>query len=330
MRRRQHPILPYLEMWMDFWFFTPAPKANLVLFRFGTAILLLYVLFVRSFDLQAQIATSEMISRITMRELDPIYLPISIFSWVEGPVWMWVMHGSAILLAILLLMGVLSPLTAGLSLIFQLSYAHQNPLMLVGLDTLIIMALSYLTLANSSKVFGLLTPALPKRRPRLSSVEGAGQGEPDPKRELPWISLPVRVLQLHICLLYFQSALGKLTTDWLSGTALWHPRMMEMGVPFTLVTLQGEPHLTSLITYGLLLFEMFFGVLVWNRRLRYPVLICAVVVHLMVGLSWGLLPFNLMMIVLNLVFIPSRHMEFLLDAIRPLLTMPWLNPGYRL
>ncbi|NIR98466.1 MAG: hypothetical protein GWO03_10610, partial [Gammaproteobacteria bacterium] len=58
---------------------------------------------------------------------------------------------------------------------------------------------------------------------------------------------------------------------------------------YPLAQLQAEPYLTSIITYGLLLFELLYVVLIWIRPLRYPMLLVAVVVHLAVGATWSLM-----------------------------------------
>ena len=116
--------------------------------------------------------------------------------------------------------------------------------------------------------------------------------------------------------MYFQSGLSKLGTDWLAGAALWHPRWAKLGTPYSLEALQAEPYLTGLITYSLVLFELFYGVLIWVPALRYGLLAVAVFVHLSVGIWWGLLPFNLMMLAMNIVFLNTRHMEFLTSGFR--------------
>jgi len=171
-------------------------------------------------------------------------------------------------------------------------------------------------------VFGRPESEVPQYPPYLAYL--ADQLPRPPDAVLPWSALPVRVLQLHLTVLYLHSALSKLTTDWLAGTVLWHPRLVALGPLLPLETLQSAPYVTSLITYGLVLFELFYGVLIWVRPLRYPLLVLAVGVHLTVGFAWGLVPFNLLMLVLNLAFVPPAHLQSLVRFIRPLLVLPWV------
>jgi hypothetical protein len=299
----------------------------LALLRIGTALVLLYVLFVRSFDLDAEFTRVAWADPVVGRALDGIAWPFSLFRWFEGGGWLWSVHVLAMVVATTLLAGLLTPLSAALSLVFQLSYAHQNPIMLLEIDGLLLLALFYLSLVPSGRVlgvFGKVEPERPSFPPYLSYLEDE---LPRPEPGFGWSSLVLRVLQIHLCVLYFLSALGKLSTDWLAGLALWHPRLVELGTPYALSTLLAQPYLTSLVTYPLLLFELFYGVLIWIPALRYVMLALALAVHVGVGFAWGLMPFSLMMIVLNLAFVPPAHLESLLRVVRPLLVPPWLANG---
>ena len=311
--------------WLSFWFPTPAPYGQLALIRIGTALILLYTLFVGSFDLETRVGPAVWSDPATRAALDPIGWPFTVLLWVKATWWLWTMHVLAMLVAGALLAGVVSPLMAALSLAFQLSYAHYNPAMLLGLDGLLILALTYLSLVPSGRmlgVFGRPEIETPQYPPYLAYLADELPRRPD--AVLPWCALPVRMLQIHLSLLYLHSALAKLTTDWLAGTALWHPRLVALGALVPLETLQSTPWVTSVITYGLVLFELFYAVLIWVRPLRYPLLALALVVHLTVGIAWGLLPFNLLMLVLNLAFVPPAHLQSLVRFIRPLLVLPWV------
>ncbi len=309
--------------WMKFWFGAPAPHALLALLRVGTSLILLYALFVRSFDLTTAFTGEAGGISGSLEELNPVMWRLSIFQWVDSPIWLWSMHILAIVLAISLLAGILTPLSAVLCLAFQLSYIHWNPVMMLGMDSLLILALFYLSLAPSGR---MLTIFGSTRRDPPDSTDSFGS---DPRKSGPgtgwifWRWTVIRVIQIHLCLIYFQSALARLSSDWLAGSALWHPRLVELGVPFSLEALQGAPYLTSIITYGLVLFELFFGVLIWIPALRYPVLATAVLIHITVGITWNALPFNFMILVLNLVFVPAQHLEALIRVLRPILAIPW-------
>lgn len=309
--------------WRGFWYGGVPPRTKWALLRIGVALVLLYVLFIRSFDLTSLFTVGGQVRPELLAALDRVALPFSVFDWVGAAWWLWTMHAVALLAAAALLAGVWTPVAAGLSLVFHLSYMHHNPLMVVGLDGLLSMALFYLMLVPSGGVLGVLARTPGSGPVRYSYAPGELWAPPPPDEV--WANLPLRLLQLHLCALYLQSGLGKLTTDWLTGPAFWHPRLQALGVPLSAETLVSASWLPTLFTFGLVLFELAYPVLVWARPWRYPVLVAAVVVHLGVGLGWGHWPHNLLMLVLNMAFVPAAHLEWLYSRARPLLSLPWLS-----
>ncbi len=323
MSAQQLPWRRARSAWLSFWFGAPAPHAMLALIRIGTGLILLYVLFMRSFDLASRFTAAGAVPPEALQAVDPVAWRFSVFTWVDSAVWLWSMHVLAILAAATLLLGVATPLAALASLFFVLSYVHHNPLMVLGIDGLLTVALAYLALASSGRVLSAI-PRHDAGRPLRISYDPERVWEP-PAVAAAWASFPVRLLQVHLCLIYLRSGLAKLGTDWLAGLAFWHPRLLQRGSPLGLEALLAEPWLTSVLTYGLVLFQVLYGVLIWLPRLRYAVLGAAVVAHLGVGLAWGLLPFNLLMLVLNLAFVPREHLEALVERVAPLLTLPWMT-----
>lgn len=302
---------------------SPSPHALLALLRIGASLILLYVLFVRSFDLESNLTVMALGGREAVAPVDPLGGPFSIFTWSGGTGWLWTAHVLAMLTALLLLLGVLTPVMSLLSLVFQLAYVHHNPMMMVGIDALLMTVLFYLSFSASGQMLSVAPNRIFPRKRKFSPVEG--QVWSPEQTPFPWSGFPIRLLQLHICLIYLHSALGKMSTDWLMGAAFWHPHLVETGVPFTLETLLGTPWLTSMITYGLVLFELFFVVLVWQPRLRYPLLVLMAVVHITVGIAWDMMAFNLAMIMLNIAFIAPMHAHLFVEMVRPLLALPWLT-----
>lgn len=314
------------DAWTGFWFGVHAPNTVLALVRLGTGVMLLYVLFLRSFDLDGLFTTSAIMSPALRSVLDPMAWPFSVLEWVDHEIWRWSMHITAMILACIMVAGVWTSLAAGLSLIFQLSYAHTYPAMMVGLDALLILALGVLVIAPSGRVlgvFGRVDEDLPPLPPHLAHLED--EREPVSSQAPSWKWVGLRVLQVHLCLIYFHSALGKLASDWLAGSVLWHPLLNAAGVPMTVDSWVGRTALSGSLTFGLLLFELLYPALIWVRPLRYPLLALMVFVHLFVGIVWNTMPFNTMMLILNLSFLPAHHMEMVLRAVRPFLVMPWLS-----
>ena len=316
-----------VEGWLGFWFPLPEPRVKLALIRIGTGLLLLYVLYVRSFDLEPLFSRADLPHAPELDQMNPVGWKIGLMQWFPGGHWLWTVHVVAILLALLLVVGFFGPLCAFLSLLIQAAYAQHNPAMVISLDGLIMVALFYLMLTPSGKVLGVLSrfELAPTPQPHERKAEGfaAFLGE------FPWAGLGMRMLQIHLCLLYFHSALGKMSGPWMHGIAFWHPRLLSIEAPLTLQGLQDQSTLVSLIVFGLVLFELAYSILIWLPRFRYPVMMAAIVIHLGLMAGWGQVPFNLLMIVLNLVFLSDAHLELIYQRLGPWLRLPWLGNATR-
>lgn len=110
-----------------------------------------------------------------------------------------------------------------------------------------------------------------------------------------------RVLQLHLCLIYFFGGISKsLGVDWWNGNSIWRALTRP---PFDLVPadvlIRFAPLLPA-IGIVVCLLETGYPVLIWPRRTRLIWLIGILLMHLSIGLTMGLYLFALIMIVLNL------------------------------
>ena len=300
---------------MAFWY-APANLGQLAAMRIGVGLVLLFVLFVTGFDLQAHYSLNGWGDLFSLRGLDPVAWPFSIFDWFANDFWLWAVHITALLAALAFVLGVIPTWTGLLSVLFLLSYEHRNPAVALDLDGLLLMGVLYLSLTPSGRVF--------------SVVDGLGVRPSSPLGDLEpaaprWAGFPIRLLQIHLSLLYFFSGLGKLSPDWLAGVVFWHPRVAETGLPLAYDFMQAHPQLTVFVIYGAVLFQLFFAVLIWLPRFRYWMLGAAVVLHLAVGILWGKLPFNLLILVLDFAFVPPAHVDALLEKLVPVLTR-----GYQL
>lgn len=304
----------WVETWLRFWFDLPA-RNTLALIRIGAGMVLFYSLFIYSFDLINHLAPGGWAELAEVRRTDPMAWPFSLFDWVDAEWWLWTVHFTAMFIAAALVLGVVPFVTGPLALLFYLSYGHRNPAVMVGLDDLIVIALIYLSISPCAEVLTVIHRRPKRRRPRSPT-------EPDPQ-PFGWGGFVLRVLQIHVCLLYFVAALSSLFPEWLSGEVLIHPRLLERGLPLGADTLIHHPMLGEAVARGLTLLALFYGVLVWLPRFRYPVVALMVTVHVVVGIMWGLQAHNMMMIVLNLAFIDSRHLGWLGMAAAQLAQALW-------
>ncbi len=110
-----------------------------------------------------------------------------------------------------------------------------------------------------------------------------------------------RVLQLHLCLIYFFSGIAKaIGPDWWTGESLWRaltqPSFNQIPVGF----LAYGKALLPLAGIGVVVLELGYPVVIWIRRARSLWLTAVCVMHVMIGLTMGMYLFAFIMIVLNL------------------------------
>src|SRR5438445_3621652 len=110
-----------------------------------------------------------------------------------------------------------------------------------------------------------------------------------------------RVLQVHLCFVYFIGGLAKCLGDgWWNGSNLWRSLIRP---PFNLVS----PDILIRFKYALpalgisiCLLEVSYLVFIWMKKTRRVWLVCILAMHAAIGLLMGLYLFALVMIVLNL------------------------------
>ena len=110
-----------------------------------------------------------------------------------------------------------------------------------------------------------------------------------------------RVLQLHLCLIYFFSGLTKaLGRDWWNGINLWRSLIRP---PFDLIPaeiLVRFKYVFPIAGVAVLLLEIGYPFLIWHRRIGPRWLFAILVMHAGIGLAMGMYLFASVMIFLNL------------------------------
>jgi len=126
-----------------------------------------------------------------------------------------------------------------------------------------------------------------------------------------------RVLQLHICIVYFFSGLTKsLGIGWWNGTSFWRAITSP---PFDVIPAHTWAILTPvlpLLGIGVFVLEIGYPVFIWLRRTRLIWFSAIIAMHVAIGLTMGLYLFAFVMIVLNFAAFGPNVFPFL-DKITP-------------
>lgn len=121
--------------------------------------------------------------------------------------------------------------------------------------------------------------------------------ENDPRR----LGFQRRVLQLHMCFIYFFGGITKcLGVGWWTGESMWRALTRP---PFDLIPFQvlisGEAVL-PLLGIAVCLLETGYPFFIWWKKTRRIWLVCILGMHLTIGLTMGLYLFSIIMVVLNI------------------------------
>ena len=110
-----------------------------------------------------------------------------------------------------------------------------------------------------------------------------------------------RVLQVHLCLIYFFSGLTKcIGPGWWNGSSIWRALIRP---PFNIIDpeilVRGQ-FVFPIVGVAICLLETGYPFFIWNNKTRSIWLICICGMHILIGLAMGMWLFSLVMIVLNL------------------------------
>ena len=110
-----------------------------------------------------------------------------------------------------------------------------------------------------------------------------------------------RVVQLHLCFIYFFSGLTKcLGSGWWDGSNIWRSLIRP---PFNVIDpeiLVRWNYLFPVAGIFICLLEIGYPFFIWNEKTRKVWLICICGMHFAIGVTMGMYLFALIMIILNI------------------------------
>jgi len=285
----------WLAGWNAFWF-TPADPLPLAVVRICTGALLAWSAAVWLLDAPAFFGN------------DAWLAPHDVWRMNDQP-WQWSWYfslgsSSAIRLltaawlvaAVCLTLGLATPMAALVSLAGLVSAANRAPLNTFGLDDTLGLLLVPLLIGPSGAVLS------------LDALLGWGNPRPSVRA-----NIALRLLQVHLCVVYLFSGCGKLLgASWWEGTALWGAIANGQYRTLDLTGLARHPLVVNALTLVTLWWEVGYAALVWPRLTRPAVLAMAAPVHLGIGLAMGMMEFGLAMLAANLAFVPADTFRALL------------------
>jgi hypothetical protein len=285
--------------WNAFWF-TPSDPLPLAVIRIVTGLILTWASLVWLLDADAFFGPQGWLVPHEVWRMNDQPWQWSWFFAFSSPTAVRVLGGVMLSAALLLTVGLATPAAATISLLGLVSAANRAPLNTFGLDDTLGMLLVSLVVGPAGSRLSL-----------DARLFGAGEGSS------ARATVALRLLQVHLCVVYFFSGSGKLLgASWWEGVALWGAAANVQYRTLDLTWLARHPLLLNAITLATLFWEVAYAALVWPRLTRRLFLAMAVAVHLGIGLTMGMMEFGLAMITANLAFVPAETWRRLLPIDR--------------
>jgi hypothetical protein len=250
----------------------------------------------------------------------------SVWFHVTDPTWIAIIHVGILLCMLLFALGLWTPGTGLVTWLGMLSYVNRASTTFFGMDTIMNVLVLYLTLAHLFARPGTAALSLDRLLWRWRKARQGGTSISAVGGDTMSVSanFAIRMMQIHFCIIYLGSGLSKLMgSAWWNGTAIWgtlaNPEFSALHLKFyyEMITwlarhrVLWELSMTGGAAFTLAL-EIGFPFLVWNRRLRWLMVIGSVLLHTGIALFMGLVGFSLMMLALLVSFIPPSAVRQLL------------------
>jgi len=282
-----------LEAWHRFWF-EPADPLMLGIIRLLGGWMLFYNLAVWTLDLEAFFGDNGL---QPLQAVKALYVNRPIFSfWLwTGDRYLWPMHIACLVISAMFCLGFATRVTSILSFLITISYSQRVPIANFGFDQILGMLCLYLSVGPSGAAVSVDSLI---RRWWLGR-----KGLVDAPRKFASARVAMRLIQLHLCAIYFWAGFAKLKgPSWWTGEALWRVIANEEYQTMDLTWMAWVPWLPFLIAHVTIVWEVFFIVLVWNPRFRPLMLFMGVLMHVGIGAFLGMWTFGLIMAFAYLAF----------------------------
>jgi HTTM domain len=186
----------------------------------------------------------------------------------------------------------------------MLSFYHRNPSSNGGPDAVPVLLCFYLMLCPSGAAYSLDARREERRR-----------GTPADRIIAPW---GVRLLQMQLCLIYFQSCVIKCDgATWMDGTAVHYVLYNHEFNWFNLEFLGAYPIVVNLMTHVALLIEFALAFWLWFRPTRRWAIVAGILLHAGIRPVLNIPGFGETMCAAYLTFLDPDETMALLRALDP-------------
>lgn len=293
---KKHPITQSIDQF----FFAPESGSALAFFRIAIALFVMVKFFSFYGDLLNIFGSQGFVKGDVVHILLADFMPrLSWFTeaasgWGLGEVQaIYGLFYAFMVILVLLMFGFQSRLMAILALVIHLMFFNAGRMFMYGVDYFSTSALFYCVIMPIGQFYSLDNYL--RQRPQNASLVPA---------------FFIRVLQLHLCLVYFFGGFSKtLGVHWWNGEAIWRAVSIPGFYQLDLSWLAEVPWLATGLGYLVLVIELGYPVLIWFRAIRPIFLLLVGGMHLGIGVAMGLHYFAALMILLNIAAFGWPYLE---------------------
>lgn len=214
----------------------------------------------------------------------------SLYKFSDTVLYFEVVYFIGLIIAILYLVGFQTRITGFLNFVFVWSLYERNPFTLDGGNNILIICMFYLIFANVGEYFSIKSQYNKISKSKVANIAH---------------NFGIYACIVQLCIVYFFSGFFKAQGHmWTNGTALYYVlNVEEYSLPSLAHFIYNNPYLVVIGSYSAILCQIAFPFLIWNKYLKWPILIGSIGFHLAIGFFMGLVQFAIAMISLDLLLI---------------------------
>jgi hypothetical protein len=284
------------KAWEKF-FFAPQSPTPIALFRILYGVCVSVTLILLHSDWLDWYGVHGWVSRATMKTIEP-GIRLNLFALLpQDDRWIEALFCIFLGFAVLLTIGLWTRISSIVVFLGLASIQQRNPFIAHGGDTFLRVAGFFLMFAPAGAALSL------DRLIRAHGKEERVEAMPT----APWAQ---RMIQLELALVYVMSFWWKMKGHaWLNGSALYYATHLNEIQRFPLPGWTQNSVVLKLGSWSTLALEFSLGVLMWFRRLRYPLLLLGLLFHLSLEYAFNLPMFQWDVLTAYVLFIDPADLE---------------------
>lgn len=280
----------------DQFFFTQRPTYNLALFRIIWGTLIFISVLSEIGNVQDFYGPAGLISLAEVKSRFP-QVAISLFYYLpDSRMSAYGIYFFTLFSLLMMTVGLKTRFFLFSSLICLVSLHMRNVWLISGMDVLV---RCIFIIFIWSPCFNVLS---------LDSLLARKRGKPLPVNASQWTW---RLIQIQLSIVYLWTFWAKFKGDnWFDGSAVYYATRLETMRNFTIPWILDSSPLLMFATWSTLFIEFALGSLVWFKRLRTPIVILGIALHLGIEITMTIPFFEwVMMVLLMNYFNPEEYVE---------------------